>query len=99
MSAVPTIAPSAIARISSALSCVTPVLASTGTSPALSFAARSSARSTWAAGLRPADQQRVRAEERRAAGALATVRPATERLNSGVMLVKIATSSAPMACR
>jgi hypothetical protein len=49
--------------------------------------------------LRAADQQGVRAEERGAAGAFTDRPAAAERLNSGVTLVKIATSSAPMACR
>ena len=78
---------------------VTPVLASTGTSPALSFAARRSARSIWAPACGPLISRASAPRNAAPRARSPTVRPATERLNSGVTLVNIATWSAPMACR
>ena len=96
---VPTITPSATARVSASRSAVTPVFASTGVCGAACLAAR---RSLMANGT-PASGPLMRITSRPRKLALrarsATVRVPIVELNSGVMLPNRATSDAPIASR
>ena len=103
-SAVPTIAPSATSRTPATVSVVTPVLASTGTSPApvlltAALASLSCARSVGSPVIAPLISRASTPRNAALRARSAIVRWPNVLANSGVMFAKMATPSAPIADR
>src|SRR3954463_11107314 len=97
LSAVPTMQPSAIASTSATVSARTPVLAKTGTSPAVSFAARNSASGAGDPVIGPETQSASGSDEKATERATAAIsRGATGAANSALIVKKSRTLVASM---
>ena len=97
--AVPTMAPSATSRMRSTVSCRTPVLAITGISGTAAFVSSRSAKRKGSPARGPEMSAALQPKKCAPWARSATVRVPSGDANSGVRLVKMAMSSAPIEWR